>query len=272
MTGCELARRLHEGDRVFGTAILSPSPLWPPVVASLGLDFVFIDTEHVPLDRQQLSWMCRAYSALNIPPIVRIPRPDPIAACQVLDGGAMGVIAPYVETPEQVRELVGAVKHKPIKGRVLQERLSGRTGPPGLDNYLAERNANNLLVINVESVPAMEALDALLTVPGLDALLIGPHDLTCSLGVPEQYDHPDFEAAVRRIVTSARAAGIGAGVHFIFDNMEFEQRMVAAGVNMIVHQSDFQAFAEKMRRDLETLRDTPPADGTSKAPPGATNI
>jgi len=272
LTGCELARRLHGGHRVIGTLIVSPSPLWPAAVASVPLDFVFIDTEHVALDRAVLSWMCRAYAASGIPPVVRIPEPDPVAACQVLDGGAVGVVAPYVETPEQVRALAGAVKHRPIKGRMLQERLSGRTEPAELDNYLAERNANNVLIINVESAPAIEALDALLAVPGLDGVLIGPHDLTCSLGIPEQYGHPAFAAAVHRIVTSARTAGIGAGMHFIFEDMEREQSMVASGVNMIVHQSDIMAFENNMRRDIATLRGNTSPDGTPEGPSRAANI
>jgi 4-hydroxy-2-oxoheptanedioate aldolase len=68
------------------------------MIAQVGLDFVFIDTEHVPIDRPGLAWMCRAYDALGLAPIVRIPAPDPYLACQVLDAGATGVVAPYLET------------------------------------------------------------------------------------------------------------------------------------------------------------------------------
>ncbi len=122
MIGSELARRLHDGRRVFGTVTVSSSPLFPPVVASVGLDFMFIDTEHVPLDRPTLSWMCRTYAALSIAPIVRIPELDPIAACQVLDGGAMGVIAPYVETPEQV---IVALDVPGVMGESLDVQIAG---------------------------------------------------------------------------------------------------------------------------------------------------
>ena len=113
------AERLRRADRLYGTLIVSPSPHWVPVVASLGLDFVFIDTEHIPLDREKLAWMCQAYHAVGLPPIVRITSPDPYEACVALDGGAVGIVAPYVETPEQVRELVGAVKKRPLKGRTV---------------------------------------------------------------------------------------------------------------------------------------------------------
>ena len=123
MTPVELRRKLHAGDPVFGTLIVSPSPQWPAVVRGCGLDFVFIDTEHIALDRGELGWMCQTYSALGIPPLVRITSPDPYEATVALDGGAAGVIAPYVESPKQARALRGAVKLRPIKGHKLQSML-----------------------------------------------------------------------------------------------------------------------------------------------------
>ena len=100
MDSSELKRRLRAGERAYGTLIVSPSPRWPDMVAKLGLDFVFIDTEHIAIDRDRLSWMCQTYRGLGLPPLVRIPSPDPYQACMVLDGGAAGVIAPYLETAD----------------------------------------------------------------------------------------------------------------------------------------------------------------------------
>ena len=88
MTGAALRAALRSGERVYGTCVVSPSPLWPKMIAGTGVDFVFIDTEHIPLDRSQVSWMCQAYSALGVPPIVRIPSCDASLACMAIDGGA----------------------------------------------------------------------------------------------------------------------------------------------------------------------------------------
>ncbi len=97
------AKLKSKGDVVFGTCITSTCPHMAPAVRSIpGLDFVFIDTEHVPINRTTLSWMCRAYRALGLPPLVRIPTYDPQDICAVLDGGACGILCPYVETVEQV--------------------------------------------------------------------------------------------------------------------------------------------------------------------------
>src|SRR5438132_1979910 len=157
MTSRDIIRALHEGRYVFSSAVVAPSPLWPNLVSRTGIDFVFVDTEHTPIDRQTLSWICQTYQALGLPPVVRIPCNDPFEACKVLDAGAGGVIGPYLETAEQVRSLVGAVKLRPLKGRRLQEALRDRgTLEPALRDYLERRNDDKILIANIQSVPANE--------------------------------------------------------------------------------------------------------------------
>jgi 2-keto-3-deoxy-L-rhamnonate aldolase RhmA len=256
MNGRELREALHDGRRVYGTLVVSPSPHALDAAAACGLDFIFIDTEHVPLDRLLLSWMCRAYDGIGLAPVVRITRPDPYEACTVLDGGAMGVIAPYVESAEQVRALVGAVKYRPLKGEKLAAFLNGETLEPELQAYLEQRNTSRSLIVNIESVPAIEALDEILAVPGLDAVLVGPHDLTCSLGVPEQYDHPDFQAAVDGIIAKARAQSVGAGTHAIYPQaVEHELRWAKLGANLILHRADVLGFVQTISGDIRRLRE-----------------
>jgi len=87
MNGREIIAALHEGRHVFSSAMISPSPLWPSLVKQAGIDFVFIDTEHIPLDRQTLAWICQAYLGLGLPSVVRLPCNDPFEACKALDAG-----------------------------------------------------------------------------------------------------------------------------------------------------------------------------------------
>lgn len=254
MKGRELSAALRNGQRVYGSCILSTSPGWPPAIASLGLDLVFIDTEHIPFGREQLSWICRAYSARGVAPVVRIPEPDPYRACMVLDGGAQGVIVPYVETRAQVRELRGAVKLRPLKGERLRNALDGKEDLGSeVNDYLKRYNRDNVLIINIESVPALEALDDILAEPGIDALLVGPHDLSINLGVPEQYDHPKFMDAISLIIRKARAAGVGAGIHF-FTSIEKEIGWAKEGANLIMHSSDLVLMRQTLAADLERFR------------------
>jgi len=255
MTGKELVKAMRAGQRVYGTLVVSPAPEWLKVVEGLNLDYVFIDTEHIAADRMQVSWMCRAFQAIKVAPLVRIPSPDPYQACMVLDAGAAGVIAPYIETPEQVMQLVGATKHKPIKGRYLQQLLDGTPAPSGLRSYLDELDGGNAMIVNIESVPAMEALDEILAVPGLDAVLVGPHDLSCSLGIPEEWDNPKFIKAVDTIITKARVRGVSAGIHIMYEaGLEAEVRWAKLGANFIFHHGDILSFRFAMKRDLAWIK------------------
>ena len=254
MTAKHLRAALRAGRRVYGTLIVADSPRWPAQVAQIGLDFVFIDTEHIALDRKELSWMCQIYAGLGLPPLVRIPAPDPYAATMALDAGAAGIVAPYIETVDQVRALHGAVKLRPIKGARLDAMLSGRQSfEPALSAYQQTHCADNILVINVESRPAIENLDALLAVDGLDAVLIGPHDLSSSLGVPEEYDAAAFDAAVRTIGQRARARDIGAGIH-CWMGVQREIAWAQAGFNFFIHSADIIAMREKLSAEVRELR------------------
>ncbi len=250
------AKSLKGGNTVYGTLIVSTSPRWLSVANTLGLDYVFIDTEHIAIDRERLSWMCQAYSGIGLPALVRITAPDPYQATAILDGGAAGVVAPYIETVEQVQQLVGAVKARPIKGDRLQRYLSSEQDfETDLKDYIDHECDDNVLIVNIESMPAIENLDGILKVEGLDGVLVGPHDLSCSLGIPEQYDHPRFVEAVDTIITQTRAAGKSAGIHIIFpDGLEQEIRWAKLGANLILHGADIIAFKQTMSHDLQHIK------------------
>lgn len=254
MTGVEIAARMRAGKPVFGTSILADSPYWPAAAKQAGLDFVFLDTEHVPRERVLLAWMCQAYRAVGLTPIVRVPAPDPYLACMALDGGAGGVIFPYVESAAQAQALRGAVKLRPLKGRKLADVLSGQATLTDQEAaYLERWNTGNLMVCNIESAAGIAALDEILAIPGLDAVLVGPHDLSVNLGIPEQYDHPRFEEAVQTILRKARARGVGAGVHFWLD-VERQARWVEAGATFVIQGNDVTAFQYTIGSDVRRLR------------------
>lgn len=255
MNGKDFRSALQVRRPVLGTCLISPSPHWPVALRDLGLDFVFIDSEHIAQPRQTLAWMCRTYAAMDLAPLVRIPSPDPYQATMVLDGGAEAVLAPYVETPEQVQALRGAVKFRPLKGKKLESALVGQAElEPELDRYLEDRNSGCSLLINIESVPAIEALDEILTVPDIGAVIVGPHDLSCSLGVPEQYQHPRFEEAIQTIIAKCAGHGVSMGVHVIWDGVAQQLEWARLGANVLLYSADLLLFRSALKTGLEQLR------------------
>ena len=253
MNPIELKNKLHSGEYVFGTLIVSPSPFWPKIIKNSLLDFVFIDTEHIAIDSSELSWMCRLYSELQIPPLVRITSPNPYDATMVLDYGAEGVIAPYIESAEEVTKLRGATKLRPLKGKKLDKILEGGEIEQSLKEYLDDFNKKHILIVNIESLPALNNLDEILDVPGLDAVLIGSHDLSCSLGVPEQYENKIFLDAAETIFKKARLKKIGAGIHS-WCEIDHHVRLLNMGANMLIHKADIILFESHLKKELKQIR------------------
>lgn len=254
MTGSQLSDALRSGQRVYGTCVVSPSPVWPAMLAQTGLDFAFIDTEHIPLDREHLAWMCQTFSALGLPPIVRIPECNAALATMAIDAGAKGIISPYCESIDEIKTLVGAAKYRPLKGARLRDILDGKPLEEPTASYIADLNKHNLVLVNIESVAAIEALPELVRTPGIDALLIGPHDLSISLDIPEDYTHEKFTAAIKTIIDTGRAAGLGVGFHYSF-GIQDTLHWAKLGANLIIHSSDYFLTKEKVTQDLTYLRD-----------------
>ncbi len=254
MNGRELRQAMRDGRRVFGTCVTVCQPGWAEVIASTGVDFVFIDTEHMALGRPELAWMCRAFTALDIAPVVRVPKPDPYWGCMAFDAGASGVIFPYVETVDEVEALRGASKLRPLKGAALHSALRDIANlSTETTKYLGERNASSLTIVNIESQAAINVIDDILEVPGLDALLIGPHDLSINLGVPEQYGSTTFLDAVSTIILKARERQVSAGIHW---SGEVDQHIswTRHGANFVVHSSDVSLVREALAGKLHEFK------------------
>jgi len=281
MQELDLAGLLRGAACTFGTLMVSPQPAFAAAVASTGVDFVFIDTEHIPLDRGLLEHMCFAYRQLGLPPLVRIPKADAVLARAVIDAGACGVVASYMETTEEVDELRKAVKLKPLQGKLLRTAM---TDPERFARehaqtraFIDRRQQPCALVINVESQAAIDNLDSMLAVPGVDAVLVGPHDLSCNLGVPEDFESPIFQEALRTIFRKARAANVGAGIHQGMPpstagmTPEFASKWISEyGCNVYVHSADVTLFSTQLKRDLCTIRrSTAGDDGAAEENAGA---
>ena len=191
--------------------------------------------------------------ALGIVPIVRLTSPDPYLAASTVDDGALGIVAPYIETVEQVDGLRGAVKNRPLKGARLKERLAGKSVSTEINEYINERNADNVLIINIESQPAIDALDDLLATPEVDGVLIGPHDLSCNLGIPERYEAPEFLDAVQTIFDKAREHDRGAGMHF-WGAVDQQVRFLEMGCNFMIHSADLLLVRDHLTSELNAIR------------------
>ena len=257
MRGSELKKRLKAGKPVYGVGMEGyGQPRWPRFFAEYApIDFVFMDSEHAPNGRETIAWAAQCYAAYGIAPLVRIPDISASQAAMVMDAGAHGVIVPYVETAQQARDLLGAVKYRPLKGQALAEATTNGHFPnPETRAYLDAYNPDATLVLMIESGAGIANLPEILAVPGIDAIFIGPHDLSINLGIPEQYDHPRFVAAVDQVIAQCKAASVGVGMHVFFTGFENALKWFQRGMNFVSYRGDTLFVAEGLRHELGHIR------------------
>ena len=258
MNGAELKKTLRSGGVIHGTMVNAlRDPRLAAIFGQLGFEFAVLDAEHSPNDRGVLADASAAFLAAGVCPNVRIPTTAPAELIMARDGGAHGVLVPYCETAGEVRAVVTAARVRPLKGALLRTVLDGGALPNDVTrDYLAKRNSNVVVFIGIESVPALENLEAMLdagaAAGGIDALMIGPNDLSISLGIPEQYEHPRYLEAVERIVRVAAARGVAAGPHCM--TAEHAALWREKGARFMLLSSDWRALAEGYRPILSRLR------------------
>jgi 2-keto-3-deoxy-L-rhamnonate aldolase RhmA len=257
MQGELFRQRLKSGQRVYITHVVSPgNPIGAALTTGLQIDAVFICTEHMPLDRGEVSMMCQFYSLHGISPMVRIPYPCPRLAAMALDGGAQGIVVPYVETVEEIKALVGAVHYRPIKGEILRGILDGSIKPnEKLQTFWNRFNRHHYLIIGIESVPAIRRLEELVTIEGVDGVFLGPHDISCSMGIPEEYDNPQFIRTVTDIIQRCRRVGVGVGIQADLAAAS-SKPFLDAGMNFMFHFADVVKMRETMNGEFAALRRT----------------
>lgn len=255
MQGELFREKLRSGQRVYMTHVVSlGNPVAAALTAGLEIDAAFVCTEHMPLDRTEVSMMCQFYALHGIAPVVRIPFPCSRWAGMAIDGGAQGIVAPYVETVEEVKALVGAVRYRPIKGEMLAGILAGTVEPSEkLQAFWKRFNRHTLLVIGIESVPAIRRLEELVTIAGVDGVFLGPHDITCSMGIPEEYTHPDFVRTVCDVIQRCRRAGVGVGMQADLTAAQ-NKPFLEAGMNLMFHSADVVKMRQTMNAELAALR------------------
>jgi len=254
VTGEELKKKVQAGGIVYGTMLsTSRNPRWALPLAGFGLEFVVIDTEHSPRSRADVADFLAAARDSGAVLIVRIPIPDSHYVTMALDAGAHGVLAPYCETVEEVEEVVEAAKWRPLKGALVRRvTQTGKFPSAATKKYLEERNKHTVCLIGIESVPAIENLDNILKVPGIDGIFVGPNDLTISLGIPDQYEHPDYERALRRILAACKKRRVPVMVHH--HTVELTTKWLREGARFVLHGSDVRLMHAGVRAEFGAVK------------------
>jgi 2-keto-3-deoxy-L-rhamnonate aldolase RhmA len=255
MNGGELRAAMAGGETVWGTMIVYARSLGAArVYGELGFDYAIVDAEHSPNARSELADMCASLLSAGVCPIQRVPHTEPYETVMALDAGFHGVLVPYCETAAQVSAVVSAARLRPLKGALeVSARASGQLPSDATRAYVEERNKNVVVIIGIESVPAVDNLESILDVPGIDAIFIGPNDLSVSLGIPDEYDHPRYREAVEHVIGVAQGRGIPAGPHCFDEPMLIDY--LEKGARFVLYSADVRALGDGYRPTLDRHRD-----------------
>jgi len=235
MKPSSLRARLEDGGAVYG--LLSPDTDGGLVetVGLLGFDLFILDTEHGTGGPRDAEGFVRACALSGMAPLVRPRGPDPKLILQYLDAGMQGIMLPGVRSAEDVRDLVRAVKYPPegLRGiapvRANRWLLAGETQAA----WVARANRETLVLPQVETVEALERLPEIVKVPGVDGVIIGPRDLSMAMGHPDGPGHPEVDAAIERITSTVRQAGLLVGT--VASTGERARALVEKGHRIILH-------------------------------------
>jgi 2-keto-3-deoxy-L-rhamnonate aldolase RhmA len=202
-------QKLLHGEAAFGLmAFEFFTPGLAPTLAAAGAEFVLLDMEHSGLGIEGVKAQCAFARAAGIVPMVRIPAPLAHFIPPVLDAGALGIMMPLVETEAQARSLVAACRYRPegTRGLIFSVAHDGYAGGDPAAK-MAAANASVLTIALIESEAGIANASAIAAVPGLDMLWLGHFDLSDSLGIPGQFEHPRYREAARTLRDAARHAG-----------------------------------------------------------------
>lgn len=203
-------RRLKQGLPAVGQWVSLPSPSVVELLASFQPDWLLIDTEHGPTQGERVEDLLRAMKGTDVVPLVRVTANDQGLIKQALDRGAYGVIVPLVNTVEEAQAAVASAMYPPRGTRGVAGSRINRYGAD-LEKYFATWNSQVLVICQIETAEALENVDAIAAVPGVDVLFIGPNDLSANLNLFRQFDQPEYIQAVDRILKATQRHGIAAG-------------------------------------------------------------
>jgi 2-keto-3-deoxy-L-rhamnonate aldolase RhmA len=249
--------KLARGELVASMIVrLVPGVEIVPIAKAAGFDSLYIDLEHSSFSLHTASQICIMALEAGIPAFVRVPANTPDYIARVLDGGALGVIAPGVRSAEEARAVVAAAKYPPLGSRGLAgalPQLGYRSVPAA--QALPALNQATMVIVQFESAAALAAAEDIAGVEGVDLVLIGSNDLLADLGFPGEYDHPKLAEAYQRCIDACRRHGKHLGIGGLASRADLVERFVRLGARYVSAGTDLAFLTAECGRRARQVKD-----------------
>lgn len=249
----KLKEKLRSGSVTIGSWITLGHAGIAEIMARSGFDWLTIDLEHSVIDLHEMQEMIRVCDLNRVTPLVRLSSNDPVQIKRVMDAGAGGIIVPNVRTAEEVESAFKAMHYPPTGNRGVGLARAQGYGST-FEEYKKWLAEDSIFIVQIEHRDAVENLDKILSVRDLDAFIIGPYDLSGSLGAPGDFENPQFKGLLAEVTRTAKAVGICPGIHVVEPETNAVEKAVLDGYRMIAFSVDIRMIDSVCRKGLNQLR------------------
>ncbi|TGL11596.1 2,4-dihydroxyhept-2-ene-1,7-dioic acid aldolase [Leptospira levettii] len=244
--------KLKTGKPTIGTWMQIPNSNVAEILASNGYDWVTLDLEHGAFSLNLLPDIIRAIEIGGSVPFIRVAENHPKDIKQALDAGAKGIIVPMIETVEQTRDFVKWSSYPPMGTRGVGFSNANLFGKH-FDTYSKTINSDLVRVIQIENIRALDQIESIFSVDGIDAAMIGPYDLSGSMNLTGQFTHPEFLAVIQKFQNAAEKAKLPLGIHIINPDEEQLKTEIKNGKTFIAYSTDAVMLNHKSNLNWEKL-------------------
>ena len=247
-----LKSRLAEGQVTVGSWLTLAHPAIAEIMSRAAFDWLTIDLEHSVITIKEAEEVIRIVELLGVVPLARLSANDPVQIKRVMDAGAQGVIVPMVNSSADAEAAVAAVRYPP-KGKRGVGLARAQGYGSSFDRYKEWINRESVVIVQVEHIEAVNNLEAILSVEGVDGFIVGPYDLSGSLGVPGQFDHPSMKEALEQIRRVGFSSGKASGIHVIEPNVEELRQRLQEGYSFVAYSLDIRMLDRACRSGLDKI-------------------
>ena len=249
-----LKRKLKNSERTIGSWITLGNTGIAEIMANAGFDWLVVDLEHSMISMDTAGELIRVIDLAGVPPLVRLTSNHPDQIKRVMDAGAHGIIVPMVNDKMNAEKAVEAVHYAPQGNRGVGLARAQGYGEQ-FKEYLEWQEDEPVVIVQIEHKDALSHLDAILTVPGVDGFIIGPYDLSCSLGIPGEFENAEFTEAMEKIKNTGLQLDVPSGMHIVEPDTEVLAQSFQDGYKFIAYSVDIRILDVGSRRGLNCFKE-----------------
>ena len=249
----KLKSRIAVRDLVIGSWITMPALALAEIMSRAGFDLVVIDLEHSSLSIAEAGELIRVIDLAGASPIVRLSSNDSTQIKRILDAGAEGIVVPMVNTLADVEQAFSSMRYPPMGSRGVGLGRAQGYGP-GFSEYFQTDVSELLLFVQIEHEDALHNLDDIFGSGLVDGYIVGPYDLSCSLGVPGEFESAKFKAALEKIRSCGDKHGVVGGLHVVEPDCEAVEALIDAGYLLLIYSVDFRIIQHNCSSALKRFR------------------